>query len=192
MLQTSRKSKSIVCFLYQNRRLIMQSFYAARNTQSHAQGNRDNDHIVSLLSQEISWYVSVGFSTGWAALILILYMHTILMIHALTCSTRRHAFSRHISPARLRLTGFIVFFFHRKLVTCVIHGKTHRRKKAALASAKTFMWLSCHNRKHLEPVEQMLGEDLTEARGHKSDTVSSSQAPCYDNTTRQILLLTHL
>lgn len=34
---------------------------------THAQGNRDNDHIVSLLSREIPWYVPVV----WAAFLLI-------------------------------------------------------------------------------------------------------------------------
>lgn len=170
----------------------MQSFYAARkHSITRTRKQRQWSHCEPSLTRDI--LICFCWIFHWMG------CTDTNIVHASnsndSCTDMFHTppcvFSTHLTcPSAF--DRFYCFFFHRKLVTCVIHGKTHRRKKAALASAKTFMWLSCHNRKHLEPVEQMLGEDLTEARGHKSDTVSSSQAPCYDNTTRQILLLTHL
>lgn len=68
-------------------------------------------------------------------------------------------------------------------------------KESRAGHGEMSVWLSSHNRRHLKPVEQMLGggsERLTETRGHKSVIVSGSQASCYDKHTWQILLLTHL
>lgn len=121
----------------------MQSSPATLN-HTHTQGNRDNDHIVSLLSQEISWYV---ISNGWAALVLI-------------CTNQRRIYAikhrrvQHFIMQLLNISEYLPICGWWK-TTCVIHRKPDQWKKAELRC-----WLSSHNRKPLKPVEQMLGEDL--------------------------------
>ncbi len=43
---------------------------------------------------------------------------------------------------------------------CVINHQADPGNKAEPAMVRLLEWLSSHNRKHLKPVEQMLGEDL--------------------------------
>lgn len=134
------------------------------NSTTHAQGNCDNDHIVGLRSQEISWHVPVVSSTGWAPLLLI-HAHKSKDASGNQTLTLRHATSQRISSAHLRLTGRSWW-----KTTCVSSTESQTSEgKQNRPYSEMLVWLSSHNRKHLKPVEQMLGrgsERLPEARGH--------------------------
>ena len=163
--------------------LIAWFSYHTRHQIQHAQSHMETETMIILwaVSHKRYPHISDVFSTGWAALLL---THTSVndsFNQTLTRSTH-HAISQHIP-----------FVFDGSLLreNQLCHAPDQRKKESRAGLSEMLVWLLSHNRKHLRPVEQMLGEDLRPGAINQALS-AADQAPCNDNTTWQILLLTHL